>query len=776
MDIFVGREEEQETIQLALADASDGTGQAVFVTGPPGIGKSYLVEHLFNEKEGVRFLQARCGEDDQPYEAIVKLLRKYMDIDRHKIYGKEAEMYDENAKKFKDISAQLSSPGEGSASGQQELFASIEDALFSVAKYIPLVIFVDNLHVADASSLEYFKFLSDSIDVLPILFVGAYRDEEVDGEGVLRVMSLRTEENMHNIPLEPLTALDVLEMVEKMLGVHDMPTLFIKRLYKETKGNPIFVREVVRTILEDKQIDRSDQYWYTKIDLGSIRLPRSLKEIILSQVKNLDHESTTVLTYGAALGEGFSGEVLERAVSMNNSISSNKVKNVLRSMASSKLLREEEGSYKFEYPELQQLLYDKIENKEGVHLALAQTLEIMDADVYIIAKQFSMGGDLERTWVYQEKAGDQAVLSMAPLDAMKNFSNALTALDKVTKGKKDKAALPEEHVRLLIKHGEVAHSLGEVEVALESFSEALKLAKQTKDDDLVAKTHRKIGDTHRTRSQWDEAWNEFKASLGIVKRSNDQHGLAETLRGMGYVHWRRGEFDDAISTYSDALKYAEATKDIPLVGVILIEFGNVYNEKGELDKALRYYLKSVDILTKTKEFSELARAYNNIGDTYLQMSQWKNAVAFFKKTGAVAEKIGNKAMMGWALFNASTALAKDGDPDKAINYAEGSLKILERIGDNIGLSGVYKGFGLAYAEKKDWKKAASSFKKSIEMAEEANSPYTLAEVYLETGIFYHQKGDKKKTKEYLNKAEKISKEIGAKVLIEKVAEEKKRKP
>ncbi|MCK4717538.1 MAG: tetratricopeptide repeat protein [Thermoplasmata archaeon] len=773
-DIFVGREEEQERLETYFSEVLKGRGHAAFVPGPPGIGKTYLIEHIYRNIKNARLLQAKCNEDDQPYEALTKLLRRYMELDRHQLHGKEVESYAANVKRCKEIVMGLSSPHEGEgASGQQSLFASIEDVLHSIAKDIPLIIFIDDLQVSDASSLDFLSFLVDSIDSLPILLIGAYREDDLSEDHMLRILTIEEDDTTHLLALEPLNALDVLDMVEGMLEVDDLPTLFIKRLYKETRGNPLFVREVIRTIMEDQHIDRSDPKWYVNIDLASIPLPTSLKEIVVSQVRGLDTNSMAVLQYGASLGQTFSRSVLEKVLTQEGHMPASKVHSIISSLTASKLLREEDGSYKFEYPDLHSLVYNSIEDKESIHLALAITLEAMEAEVYSIAKQYSAAGNDEKTWVYQEKAGDQAMMSMAPLDASQHFTKSLEALSRISKGKKGKNAKQKERVRVLLKHGGVAHSLGEVDSALGSYSNALKLAKRTKDDILLAKTHRRLGDVHRTRNNWEKAEKEYNASLDIVeKKKKDDHGMAESLRGLGYVSWRRGEFDNAITIYSNALKYAEGTKDIPLVGVILIEFGNVYNEKGELNKALRYYLKSVDILTKTKEYSELARAYNNIGDTYLQMGQWKNAVSFFKKTGAVSEKIGNKSMMGWALFNAAEALAKGGDPDKAINYAEGALRILKRIGDGIGLSGAYKGYGIAYRMKKEWDKAEENFLESMKMGQAANSPFTLGEIYLEMGAFYHDKGDDKKAKEYLDNAEKIGKEIGAKILVERVKKEK----
>ncbi len=774
-NVFVGREEELEQLERFLSEVKKGYGKAVFVTGPAGIGKTHLVEEFVRRHPEVRTLSTRCSTEDQPYESVIRLLRKYGETDRHSLVKEEKDEFEITLKKIRALENALLSREGASSINREDLFSTINDIFMDIAEHIPLLVVVDDFHLIDASSLAFFSSFLKLLPSAPIMGIAAYRDEEVSPRHPLHSVVSSENQSIHFLPLGPLNALDVMEMVEKMLGVKDMPTLFIKRLYKETRGNPLFVREVVNAIMEKEDIDRSNPYWYTEIDLSSIPLPGSLKEIILSQVKNLDHDSRKVLGFASAFGDRFNISTIERAMTKSGMLSPSRTRAAIDHLSSSRLLREDESGYfKFEYPEVRELVYRQLEDPESVHETLAETLEEMGGDVYLIARQYSLAGNLEKTVEFEEKAGDKALSSLAPVDARVHYENATSSLKKLLKNKRGKARekMNKKMAELLVKKGDAESAIGEVSAALDSYKKAIKLFDKTGDEEKKMDAMKKMADVHRVTSRWQEASKLYREVLEMAEKYSSPKYKIEALRGIGYVHWRMGEFDRAIEKYSEALSLAEKEKEVNLIGPILIEFGNVYNEKGELEKALKYYLKSVDLLTKTKNYGELARAYNNIGDTYLQLEKWNEAFSFFKKTGAVAEKIGNKTMVGWALFNAAEALARSGRPDKAINYADGALKILERIGDAIGLSGVYKAYAIAYRLKGNWDQAMENVEKAIEYGEKAKSPYTLAEIYLEKANIYRDMGETERAEEWWEKARGIAEGIGAAILLKRIEKEK----
>ncbi|MCD6461604.1 MAG: tetratricopeptide repeat protein [Thermoplasmata archaeon] len=770
-EVFVGREEELGEMENIFSEVLDSRGRTVFVTGPAGIGKTHLVEEFLSLHPEARSLTARASIDDPPYETVIMLLRKYAETDRHHLEEGEKEFFKDAIKRIKEIERTILSPAGGEESDPERLFSQVEDIFLQISEHVPLVLVVDDIHYCDASSLSLFERLKSHTAEARIMAIGIYREEEVGEDHPLRKM---VEDGVEVLVVPPLGALDILEMVERIMDVSDISTQFIKRLYRETGGNPLFVREVLRAVMENENVDRSKPYWYAEIDLGSMPLPSSLKEIVLSRLRTISGEEKSVLRYASCLGSKFSSRVLEKALAEGEGMGPGKFKRALENLKDSKLIREEgSGVFHFVYPEAVELVYRDIEDVEKTHETLARVMEEMGGDVYSIARQYSLAGNMEKAWEFEEKSGDRAMQSLAPIDARGHYDNAIESLEALAKGKKGKKgrktkAWQENMMRLLIKRGNAFNMVGEVESALEDYKNAYSTAEKLKDEKALALISRKMGDVYRTKSMWDEAREMYEKGYDMCESMGDPVGVAECLRGLGYISWRRGEFDAAIERYSKALKSAEEGKDASLIGAILIEFGNVYNEKGELEKALKYYLKSVDILTKTKNLGELARAYNNIGDTYLQLRQWSNAVAFFKKTGAVAEKIGNKTMMGWALFNASEALAKGGEPEKAIKYAEGALRILEKIGDTIGLSGVYKGYGIAYRVMGKYEAAEENFKKALDFGEKSHSPYTLAEILLETGVLYKEKKDDKKAEEHLKRAEKLAEDIGARVLLSRI--------
>jgi len=766
---FVGRQEEMEIAEREMG-ACRSALRLLHITGDTGIGKSRLVVERFKGRDDLVFLRGECVSHGAPYHPFLDIIGRFTNTCTERSIP---SLDDTIVGELSDTCATVTrmfklSQGEGSVKGSRdEAFQLMNKMFFDISQKSPLVLFLDNIHWADGSSLNLLGHLAQALARNRVLIVIAQRPvDDPDHPSIKVIENIKS----HGVPatnlsLGPLDPLEVLDMVENVMGIKDLPTRFIKNLYRQTGGNPMFVESVIHELLEGGKVNTGEAQWYANLDLSSLQLPQTVHDIYMNKLQKLDDGTKELLAVGSVVGPRFGVGVLQCASGLNP----RSLGDGLRVLVEGNLIRQssERGVYEFVHNDLRDMVYDANKDiRRELHGRVAECLEksfkMGDRDaVYQLARHFARAGIPERSAFYNERAGDMAVASYAPETAITYYMKALALVQKLPEGK-------EKEIRLWLRMADIYENMGKVDKWSKCLQKALALARANDLKYLEGRSNLHLGNLARHRSDWDGATGYYNAAIGLLGDPKHVHFKADALRGMGYVAWREGKIEEAVKLYQECLKLAEEIKDISLMGIIYIEFGNVYSDTGQSEKAEENYVKSIKILPKVHNLPQLARAYNNLGDVYLQRGDWAKAVEHFKKAGQIAERIGNRDMMGWSLFNASEALSKGGNPDKGLEYCHGALKILDEIGDKIGVASVYRDYGIAYRFKQDWDRARDSFERSLKMMEEINSPYNLAEVCYEYGMMYKDKGEEAEAARLLERCTEIASSIGAKGLLNKL--------
>ncbi|MEZ4573180.1 MAG: AAA family ATPase [Thermomicrobiales bacterium] len=235
-EALVGREREQQHLRDLLADARTGRGRLVLISGEAGIGKTTLVDDLVHEAK-----QRDC----------LVLSGGCYDLTTTPPYGPWIEVFRSQA----DMEELPSWPGTGAAnkrtSGQTELFDEIRQLLQGLAACRPLVIVLEDLHWADQASLELLRHLGRGLDDDRMLIVATFRDPEISrGHPLFRLLPpIISESRPIRLELRPLD-IDALEdLLQSAYGLPaNRQSRLAKTLLERTDGNPLFVREVLRTM------------------------------------------------------------------------------------------------------------------------------------------------------------------------------------------------------------------------------------------------------------------------------------------------------------------------------------------------------------------------------------------------------------------------------------------------------------------------------------------------------------------------------------------------
>lgn len=789
---FVGREKELMDLKWHLEESMRGKGRMVLIEGEGGIGKSRLLKELgsYAQFKGILFLKGRCQhrENVEPYYPFIEAFDDYglhdeyhfNNDDRKGLGGTDNRLISLNLLpiiKTGDSSLVLGGHEPNLQKERDRLFESLYRIVIDLSEKRPLLLALDDLHWADISSLQLLHYLARNIRNTKVLICGTccLADMEEEDEKVHPVSEtirrMRIEKLFYEIQLKRLNEDRTTLMIESMIGRKGLPREFTNRLYEESGGNPFFIVEVLKTLVEEGLIDMISYGWDGKIDASKIRIPKTIMDVTKRRIERLDKKTKKILEYASAIGNSFSFEVLYRVCDTDEE----NVVDAIDAAIAAKIIREDVLSkkeiYKFDHTLTKDTIYDGMNRsrKRLLHKKIGFAMEEfyqdrIDEVLYNLAHHFNEGKDDEKAVLYAIRAAEKAAKSFAPEDALKYYRIALSTLNRIESSQSNM----KRKLTVAGKLGDIHNMIGEWEKALEYHDYSLELSKKLGNDLEIARSYRSYGHIKQNKGEYDSAHKYFNLGLAISERIEDVHGMADTYRGLGRVYWRKGEFERAIVHFEKSLNLTENIEDKRIMATTCIELGNVYSELGKWDKAIEYQKNSLKLLENIYDFYEIGRSYNNIGVTYARKGDMEKAIEHYEKSIEISDKTGNTRMVGWALFNAGEAYARLGQFDKAFEYSEKSLSIFERLDEKIGISGAYMSYGIIYKLRKQWDKAIRFFDKSIVIREELKIPYRLADCYFEFGLLYKEKGDDKKAKEYLEKSREILNKLGARDFLNKI--------
>ena len=257
---FVGRHQEMANLKATLEDALSGRGRLVMLVGSPGIGKTRTAQELAAEAEnrGTQVLWGRCYEEEgaPPYWPWVQPIRSYIQqqtpeqlrADMGPGAADIVEIVPEIRHKLTDLETP---PVLEPEQARFRLFDSITTFFKSAAQVQPLVIILDDLHWADKPSLLLLQFLAREMGESRLLVVGTYRDVELSRQHPLSetLAQLSREPVFRRELLPGLSREDTGNFVEVAAGLRP-PQGLVESIYLRTEGNPFFMGEVIRLLVE----------------------------------------------------------------------------------------------------------------------------------------------------------------------------------------------------------------------------------------------------------------------------------------------------------------------------------------------------------------------------------------------------------------------------------------------------------------------------------------------------------------------------------------------
>jgi pimeloyl-ACP methyl ester carboxylesterase/predicted amidohydrolase len=368
---------------------------------------------------------------------------------------------------------------------------AISSLLVAISGKQPLLIFIDDLHLADTPSLSLLYYLARDVQNSKILVVGAYRPEEVTKtyEGtvhpLLDIMQRMSRDNLsQKIELKRLSQINYFDFILSMLGV-DLGDL-VKLIYEETEGNPFFAIETLRLLMQQNVLIKEDARWKLSKNIEEIEIPPRVYDVVVSRINALKDEERDILDCASVAGEEFSSGVVENVSGLNRIGLLKCLNNIERKYH---LVHSFEDGYRFDHSKIREVLYNEIapELRKEYHSMIAKYMEEANKDrlgevVNELAYHYYQSGNAQKGIPYLLKAGEDARGKWAAFEAVRFYSQALEMMG-------DDERWSENRTKALEALGDVCALTAQHEKANECFEKGMATAK---DDVARDRMRRKI--------------------------------------------------------------------------------------------------------------------------------------------------------------------------------------------------------------------------------------------------------------------------------------------
>ena len=788
---LVGRAAEFKLVNDRLNEVREGRGAFVAVIGEAGLGKSRLLAEVGEAaKSGpeVAWLEGRAlsygqavtyypwrqvirqaigAQEGEPPEAVRERLRS----------GGGATQSD---LPFLEVMLSVESEQTVEAVTDLEADALADRITGAVRGYLrdradlkPTVIVLDDLHWADTASLDLLLNVAGLVEDWPVLIICLLRPEK-DAPSWSAIERVREKLGARytQIPLEPLDVAHAQELLGNLLYVEDLPESMRTLALEKSEGNPFFLEEVLRTLIDSGYIVQENGHWRATREIVNVSIPDTLSGVLSARIDRLPDNTKRVAQTAAVLGRIFAHRAL--VATCAEAPPPERIEDVephLGVLAYEELVRERdrdpELEYIFKHALTQEAAYELllIRRRKELHRRVGEVLEHLYPErqgelASALAYHFRLGEKWQRAADYSMRAGAQAAKVYAISEALEHYENAYEGLGKVP------GASPEKRCDAILGWAEAAFKPKPYQEVVDRLREAEEIARELNDESRLARVlHRianeyishgfpgrgmpalfesyelaqRLGEERLTREPT------FWMTVGMIDRDT-RGGLEQlghvieaarkdrnwdieshALATKGMAHARLGEFAQAQDAIRRAHEEARKTNSLVKEADVAIVSSLASFDMGDVQRGLEYSERGTQkaLTAHGLECAAAGHYYTGIGNLRTRNlaeaqkafeAALKLRADHFSEFEGGSDQLVNRIRAGLAVARFF------GGRVEAIDDMESSLANAEALGDYYTVAFVAQALGEGYTQSGDFERA---------------------ERYLETALDYYRRNGMK---------------------------------
>lgn len=752
---FVGRARELDQLMHIFNVASHSHGQLAVITGDAGLGKSALVSE-FRHRVGDKadFIVGRFYDDfcALPYGVFLDALCDYVSLLPAKTTDLFGQIFEDRGT---DLESALRRRDIVHASDLLKLKGSTEQLTRSsealrraftvlVKRNKPLIFLLDNLQWADSASLQTLKYIVKHCVGIPILFIAAVRNEELETDDELKswLRSVRNVNNFHLFELAPFNLGEVGAMFTHLCPGVETDTQLLNTLYNVTGGNPYFVREMIMLWLEDGAICDREKRWQSPApEAGVTMLPKSISDLVELRLNKLSASALDVLTHAAVIGTEFSFNLLLRV----SGVSEAHLNEVLDDAIHRRLIDERGGNredkYAFHHVNIQQVLYQRLNKRQSrqIHEKVAKSLAAkftgpLDKAIPQMAYHYRGANIAEQAFEYSVYAADLSRRAGNVEEQAKYLDWASDFNAQISTEIKNKSFVKALGLYKLCM-GNLYSLRGKMDKARNFLNDALQISERLNDDSLRGSVNNAIGLMNLLVTDYPAAQKAFVSSIASFERLGDNTQRLEALSGFALSK----SFDVKEMERASRWLLSVAGNSTQAKGFAYTTLGLANFQTGLLGHATDYYRRALSNLDRSGDSAHQARTFSLMGSLYAYLRCYDQALEYSRRglelasyTNFFAELTSRSAMV--------PILLHLGEVDQAIENAQKVLKMSQQSGNKLytGMSHLELGFIEQQCGRHE--KAIERYRRAINIFNTIHYRYRLAEACAAMGECYLKVG------------------------------------
>jgi class 3 adenylate cyclase/tetratricopeptide (TPR) repeat protein len=687
---LAGRERELALLEEAFASAREGRGRVVFLVGDAGIGKSRLLFE-FRRRLGRTshiYAEGRCasyGTHTAFLPIIDSLRRSYAIEDR-----------DDEAAAIRKLEAGVRALGDGfewtlpllrvllslppgdesvlaldAATRRSETFRALKALLVAAAARAPVLFVVEDLHWIDPESEECLTFLADAVAGARLLLVCSHRP------GYRHPFGDRSYHQRVNV--EPLSERETTALARGVLGSAELPEAVRRLVAGKAEGNPLFLEEVVKSLLEDGTLRREEGRILLARDPGAIAVPDRIHDVLMARIDRLAEEPKRAIQVAAVIGREFALRLLERIREVGEKASA-----VVEDLRAVELIYEKavhpELAYMFKHALTHDVAYASVlaQRRKQLHRSIGLAIEELYADRLVehyetLAHHFERGEDWERALAYHERSAAKAAAGFASRAAAWHCRQALAIADRL-----GDAVPAERRCALEEGLGLACMYLSEFVASGDAFARAAEQAEAAP---------RRVADLANASQSYvwghadEPAVRTGKAALSLAREQRLAAGEALALASIGFRHGVLGEIEAYTDRLREALRLAETADDAEIAGMVHFMWAEVSEWRADYRRTLEHGEKALAIGRQLRLAHIVVWCNWFMGKAACCLGDYGHALRLLEDGRGLTERIGDRAWNSRLLNTLGWVHAEIGDVERAHACNQSAAQVAHALGD-----------------------------------------------------------------------------------------------